>query len=484
MATARAPGESPVNRRCRRTLHAAALALGAALATHCVPSGATMPSLEPDPEPLHASPPASVPDEREAPAHAAPDPARQLEARRLLASATRRTGLGAPAAPLQIEVLPRASLAAKAVAHTRRDLRPGTASAYAALLQRLELAPPDFDYLAALSRLVTERAVALYDADAGRISLVRELGAERERAALAHEVAHLLQDHHFQLDRRLADPRLSHDARGALLSLIEGAAIVLADELLGANESENDAAEDHELSLADDSVPTETPESAWPALLSRSLDATYEDGERLVRAVFETGGWSAVHQLLASPPATTEQLLHPDKLRLREAPVAVAVPAPPGSGWTLDYADVLGEQTLRSVLEQALSPESASAAVNGWAGDRLALFRRGDDATALAWRVVFDSEDDARRFAAAVLASWLSELDGPATPEGWCRPQRDRGVLGASQRGAAVLLLTLDTSDDPARDCAALLEGWSPALNAAPAPLAATRVDHDLTGRR
>jgi hypothetical protein len=196
-----------------------------------------------------------------------------------------------------------------------------------------------------------------------------------------------------------------------------------------------------------------------------------------VRAVVEQEGWQAVHRLLADPPATTAQLLHAEKLARRQPAVRVTTPTAPDASWTLDYADTLGEQTLRDVLGETLAPEAASAAVSGWGGDRLALFRRDDGAGALAWRVVFDDDDAARRFLAATRETWLSTLDAPGGEAGWCRPQRDRGVLGGWQGGATVLLLALDTaSDDALRDCAWLLEHWAPALTAGSALTSTTRV--------
>lgn len=448
----------------------AGLVLGLS-ALSCQPSALALESLPPD-EPWPAAAPSPA-----APSPAVPrlDPERQARARELLALAAERSGLPR-AAPLPVVSLSRAQLAAAAVAQTERDLPAATLAAYSTLLSRLELAPPGFDYLPALSQLLAARSVALYDPERRRIAVAERLPRAAERAALAHELAHLLQDQSFELERRLADPALGHDARGALLALSEGAATLLGEELVARG---GDASSDERaLSPADDSVSGDTglgdTPPPWPPLLARSLAATYADGESLVRALHAEGGWSAVHRLLAAPPATTAQILHLE--RLSSAALAVAVPEPPAPGWKLTFSDALGEQTLRVMLEEALSPEHAGAAASGWAGDRVALFRSESGSTASVWHIVLQGDAAAERLFAAVREVWLSALDSPGDARHWCRPQRDGGLLGAVRQGQSVVLLSLETAAlaEPG-GCASRLDEWASMLAPRSTPLA-TRV--------
>lgn len=446
-----------------------------------------MPPDEPWPS---AAAPAPVPP---APAHPRLDPERQARAQELLELAAQRSGLP-PTAPLPVVALSRARLAAAAVAQTQRDLPPATADAYSTLLRRLELAPVGFDYLAALTELLRAHSAALYDPERGRIVVAERLSPADERSVLAHELAHLLQDRHFELERRLADPGLSHDGRGALLALIEGAATLLGRELVAPT---NDGSDDGRPNLSpdDDSVlgeaaPGETAfgetasrdtalgdgEPRWPPLLARSLAATYSDGEALVSAVHASGGWSAVHRLLAAPAMSTARILHADRLASAAPALEVAVPTAPSPGWRLAFSDVLGEQTLRSVLEEALSPESAGAAASGWSGDRVALFRSEAGSGASVWHIVLQGDVAAEQLFGALREVWLSALDAPGDARHWCRPQRDGGVLGAFRQGSNVVLLSLEAAvGEDAGNCAARLDEWSALLGAASAPLA-TRV--------
>ena len=121
------------------------------------------------------------------------------------------------------------------------------------------------------------------------------------------------------------------------------------------------------------------------------------------------GGWDAVNAAFATPPASTEQILHPDKYLARKAPVAVTlsdtVATKLGAGWSLDSRTLLGEFQLQRWLADAggtpapaARTAAATAAAAGWGGDRVALY----DGPANAWGVVmhtaWDSEADATQF--------------------------------------------------------------------------------------
>jgi hypothetical protein len=126
--------------------------------------------------------------------------------------------------------------------------------------------------------------------------------------------------------------------------------------------------------------------------------APYGDGFALVQALRERGGWEAVDAVYRTPPESTEQVLHLDKLDAREPPIAVAAPPGPDEGWERFNADVMGEHGLRMMLEQWVSREAAAAAAAGWGGDRYAVHRRASGAGsewAVAWYLRFDTTKDA-----------------------------------------------------------------------------------------
>jgi hypothetical protein len=134
--------------------------------------------------------------------------------------------------------------------------------------------------------------------------------------------------------------------------------------------------------------------------------AVYLKGLGFVFAVHEQG-WPAVEKLYAEYPAqSTEQILHPEKWLVHEAPVTFAWPrfekVAALRDWELLDDDVLGEFQWRIVFkEQGLEAKAESAAA-GWGGDRYAVFKRKDsNATLLLLRTSWDSEKEAGEFADA-----------------------------------------------------------------------------------
>ena len=61
-----------------------------------------------------------------------------------------------------------------------------------------------------------------------------------------------------------------------------------------------------------------------PAILRDTLTFPYTTGLTYISAIQSQGGWEAVNGLFTKMPASTEQILHPEKAS--EAPVAVTLP--------------------------------------------------------------------------------------------------------------------------------------------------------------
>ncbi|MBX3463915.1 MAG: hypothetical protein KF830_12155 [Planctomycetes bacterium] len=127
----------------------------------------------------------------------------------------------------------------------------------------------------------------------------------------------------------------------------------------------------------------------------------YESGRRLALARHQAGGLQAVAALWRSPPPSTEQVLHAAKFG-RDVPTAVVVPAV--EGLARAASTTIGELMVLHLLRQlGHNRLDASLAAAGWDGDELVVFDRGDEAAvALAWRSVWDREEDAADFVARV----------------------------------------------------------------------------------
>jgi hypothetical protein len=118
------------------------------------------------------------------------------------------------------------------------------------------------------------------------------------------------------------------------------------------------------------------------------------------------GGWKAVDALFAAPPVSTEQVLHPEKLAAREAPVPVTLPADLaskiGPGWTADPDDTIGEFQLREWLTAlGVAQAQAGTAAAGWGGDRVGYVMGPDGRWLLMLVTAWDTPADAAEFQAA-----------------------------------------------------------------------------------
>jgi hypothetical protein len=128
-----------------------------------------------------------------------------------------------------------------------------------------------------------------------------------------------------------------------------------------------------------------------PPFLQAQVLFAYVGGEQFVSELLRRGGWGLVDTAYeVRPPASTEQVLHPDAYFDADEPQPVRLPRLPG--WERALTGTWGELQTRELLG---GPSRAAA---GWGGDRYELWRRGDDA-ALVMRWRWDTPRDEAEFA-------------------------------------------------------------------------------------
>jgi hypothetical protein len=153
-----------------------------------------------------------------------------------------------------------------------------------------------------------------------------------------------------------------------------------------------------------------------PDILKDSLLFPYTAGQALVASIQATGGWAAVDKLYANPPASTEQVIHPDKFAAHEPPIKVDFPSDLatrlGGGWSVDLQDTMGEFELQTWLKSVgkVPPAQAASAAQGWGGDRFAQVTNGNR-SGLVVDTRWDTRADAAQFAAAAQTT-LDALGG------------------------------------------------------------------------
>ena len=279
-------------------------------------------------------------------------------------------------------------------AETPKDVMQATE----ALLYGFGTVDADFDYRASVIALMSSQLLGFYDPKQKTFFVGGDLAGEEADVTLWHELVHALQDQHYDLTH-LGDwqPDLG-DSQAAVHALAEGDA---TSSMLDAMMKPRGAtALDVPESLMRAQSVLGSAALTAPPVLVRSLLAPYVDGLAFTNYLRRRGGFAAVDAAWRALPASTEQLLHPEKFLSREAPLIVPLPPAPAYAPELHerFHDVMGEQTLRLFFEEWLPAATAATAASDWGGDRLSVF--SDDARkrwAIGWHLRFDSVAAAER---------------------------------------------------------------------------------------
>jgi hypothetical protein len=311
----------------------------------------------------------------------------------------------------------------------RRDNPETLVLATERLYKELGLMPQDASLEQLYLDLLTSQVAGLYDDTSKHMYVVSQDGAigPTEEITYAHEYTHALQDQRFGLKAFVGEATDQSDRTMAKVTVVEGDATLLMTLWAQANLTPA------ELAKVAGSVDPASQDllASMPAILKDPLEFPYVQGLQLTFSAFQGGGFAGVDGLYASPPDSTEQVLHPDKLQAREQPVAVAFPEDLaqqlGDGWSVTLQDTFGEMLLEVVLRDGGASGAAQAAA-GWGGDRVALLEGPDGEAAVVIDTVWDTEADAGEFADA-LTPTVDKLIGLERSPSVLRPAPDRVVL-------------------------------------------------------
>ncbi len=242
-----------------------------------------------------------------------------------------------------------------------------------------------------------EKLAGWYEQKTGRLVLVRGRSADFSRGTLLHELHHALQDQHWNLLELFGEGKTTDETR-ALDGLIEGEAMLAVSEIIDYD------FEKHAKLPAKGALDRAKFEKIF----------TYGVGLRFVKSLRAEGGWDAVDEAWAAPPASTAEIIHPDRYPAGALP---ALELPITGGEVLEE-DRLGEFELRWLLakEEATRPASeeipAALTIDQWR-----LVRLPDETLREYWDLRFVSTAMAERFAtegatAALAEKWELELSG------------------------------------------------------------------------
>ncbi|HEX5709082.1 MAG TPA: hypothetical protein VFX96_17405 [Pyrinomonadaceae bacterium] len=272
----------------------------------------------------------------------------------------------------------------------------------------------------------------------------------RRHSLFTHEHVHALQDQHFDLLRMLLARPYNFDRTEAAFAVVEGDAVNVQRRL-----EEGDAAfarrplseiwrqEDARFATARRQVG-----AFFPPLLTETFFFRYRDGSRFVEAVRRARpGADAANELFRRPPASTEQVLHPEKYLAGEGPREAALDEPrfASEGWRAPASTPLGEMGVRGLLLAGVAAQEAERAAAGWGGDRAYVFEREGSPPLFAWRTLWDKPSDAAEFFRA-----YNSLLRRTTRAGTDESEAQRGVGESQARevvwrdGALVIVVRLE----------------------------------------
>lgn len=306
--------------------------------------------------------------------------------------------------------------------------------------------------------LMDEQILGLYDFDAKEMRLVG-VGSDlkpMDEVALSHEYVHALQDQSFGIGEKMRQLKDDSEKVGALQALTEGDATLAMTVYAQKHLTQQQIAG---LSQQGGGTSQEKLKSA-PPVLRHSLLFPYEQGALFAAALAQTGGWPAVDKAYGNLPTTTEQIMHPQKYTSAEGARTVELPrvAPVlGDGWTVHVEDTLGELGVYSYLANGIEDSRARKAAAGWGGDKLALFRNGND-YALVLQFAWDTSSEATEFMTALRdlrqarggykgtdPNHISWTDSGHT--GYAATKGDRTVLAVTTTDSAMKKLILVLAD-------------------------------------
>jgi hypothetical protein len=227
-------------------------------------------------------------------------------------------------------------------------------------------------------------------------------GAGADQALLTHEFVHALQDQHYDLLKTLLARPFNFDRTEALFALVEGDAMNV-ERRMGIGEKEWSRVTLDDIARQEDArfAPYRSQIGAlFPPLLTETFIFRYRDGSRFVEAMRRARPVVSVDDLFRRPPASSEQVLHPEKYLANEAPreVEAHVEGFRDGGWEALAATPLGEIGVHGLLLAGVPDAEAKKAAAGWGGDCAFIFERAGGAQLFVWQTAWDGREDAREF--------------------------------------------------------------------------------------
>jgi hypothetical protein len=340
-----------------------------------------------------------------APAPSTPANAEFLQAAdEVLAQMTKILALPAKE-PLKKTIRTRAEIRAYVLRQFAEDKEPEKRYADKKTLEKFGLIPRDFDLDGFLADLLTEQIAGLYDPKSREFFIADWIPAADQRMVMSHELTHALQDQYFGLDKWADAAKPNDDAELARHSVLEGSAFAAMMDWVYREGGMSVRAMPDIGPMLKQLVAADLDKSSQfakaPLFLHDLLMFPYFSGAVFTQQVLKAGaGWTDFQKVFANPPASTQQILHPELYLKGVVYPAVKLPdlARVLPNWKKLDENVAGEFFLQSLLKQFASAARADDLAPSWAGDRYAIFEQAKTKQILAVvRLRLGSADEAAR---------------------------------------------------------------------------------------
>ena len=359
------------------------------------------------PEPVAATAPEAsaplaeveVPADEEAAAKTARITKRSMEIADALAAARELTRTR----DFAVELIDREGVREFVLTEMHEDMPPEKLHLLGRVESSLGVFPVGADAEQILLDLYQDGVLGIYDPKRKTL-LIGDYVPERDLdMVVGHEIAHALQDMHFDLEALQEPVDGQSDRDAAKTFLVEGGAQA-AFTVWAMRGPPRDEDIRHQLLMADRVLELAGQVSKYGVLI-RMLQMPYTDGTATVMAAIQARGWKVIDGLYARLPVSSEQMLHVDKLLADEQPRAIDIKRDKFAEALPEHVEVwedeLGEAFLLAALSEVAPANEAREAAAGWDGDRFLAFDRKDQPDAapiVVGFVAWDSTRDAEEF--------------------------------------------------------------------------------------
>jgi hypothetical protein len=305
--------------------------------------------------------------------------------------------------PLTKTLRSRDEIRAYVIRQMNEDKDVGQRYADARAAEAFGLLPKNFDLDTFMIELLTEQIAGLYDPKAHEFYIANWIPLEDQRMVMAHELTHALEDQHFQIEPWLKAARPNDDAELAREAFLEGSAMAaMVDYLLqGTGKSLNNMPEFDPSILTGDLANSPSLQKA-PPFIKDTLVFPYFAGMTFTAAALKPAGWSSIGKVFLNPPASTQQIMHPNLYKSGQVPGPVTLPhidSYLGKQWKKLDENLMGEFGWLEVLKQFLDEQRAKPLAASWEGDRYQLYENQQSKRLLLIsRLHFSSQVHAARF--------------------------------------------------------------------------------------